>query len=460
MPLSSLDQLISDRWRSVESVLKRHPRRLSAMIVAALASVGVTAFAVAPLAPDAADLPRRLIAESIAPAELEAQLKALEEFSPELYRSDLTRSSDTADSLLRRLAIDDAEAAAFLRSNPTARTVLEGRPGKMSKALAINGRLQTLTVRAPATNAAQQGSHFTRISIRRDADGQFSALSEQVPLAAEVRLGSGTITSTLFAAADESRLPDSITSQLADLFSTDIDFRRELKRGDTFSVLYEALTADGEPITWGSSSSGRLLAAQFVNNGKRFDAVWFQEPGSRGGYFGLDGLSKNRAFLASPMAFSRVSSGFAMRFHPILQSWRRHLGVDYPAPTGTAVRAVGNGIVTFSGWQNGYGNVVIVQHAGGRETRYAHLSRIDARRGARIEQGQSIGAVGATGWATGPHLHFEFLVNDRHVDPVTMARNSESVTVSSAARARFAETAQAASAQLAAAPAAIGARFE
>nr|WP_242616777.1 M23 family metallopeptidase [Rivibacter subsaxonicus] len=458
--MSSLDQLVARAWRRTESVLQRHPRRLTAVVVAALTSAGVTAFAIAPLAPDAADLPRRLISESIAPAALDAQLKALEEFSPELYRSDLTRSSDTADALLRRLGIDDTEAAAFLRSDPTARTILEGRPGKMSKALTANGRLQELTVRAPAASAAQQGSHFTRISVRRAADGQFTALSEQVPLAAEVRLGSGTILSTLFAAADESRLPDGITSQLAELFSTDIDFRRELKRGDTFSVLYEALTADGEPITWGSSSSGRLLAAQFVNNGKRYDAVWFQEPGSKGGYFSLDGSSKSRAFLASPMAFSRVSSGFAMRFHPVLQSWRRHLGVDYPAPTGTPVRAVGDGIVTFSGWQNGYGNVVIVQHAGGRETRYAHLSRIDARRGARVDQGQSLGAVGATGWATGPHLHFEFLVNDRHVDPVTMARSSESVTVSTAARARFTETAQTASAQLAAAPAAIGARFE
>ena len=125
-----------------------------------------------------------------------------------------------------------------------------------------------------------------------------------------------------------------------------------------------------------------------------------------------------RAFLASPMEFSRVTSGFAMRFHPILQTWRAHLGVDYGAPTGTPVRTVGDGVVEFAGVQNGYGNVVQVEHGNDRSTLYAHLSRIDVRKGQRVEQGQRIGAVGATGWATGPHLHFEFRVNGEHQDPL------------------------------------------
>lgn len=429
------------------------------MVAATLTCAGVTAFAVAPLAPDAADLPQRLISEAVSPAALDAQLKALEDHAPTLYRSELTRTGDTADALLGRLGVADLAAANFLRHDRIGRSVLEGRAGKMAKALVSNGTLQELSVRGPAASSAQQATHFTRFVMRRQPAGQFVVSTEQLPLTAAVRLGSGTILSTLFAAADESRLPDGVTSQLVELFDTDIDFRRDLKRGDTFTVLYETLTADGEPVTW-TAASGRVLAAQFVNNSKRFDAVWFQEPGSKGAYFALDGSSKNRAFLSSPMAFSRVSSGFAMRFHPVLQSWRRHLGVDYPAPTGTPVRSIGEGLVTFSGWQNGYGNVVIVQHAGGRETRYAHLSRIDARRGTRVDQGQSIGAVGATGWATGPHLHFEFLVNGVQVDPVRMARASESVTISANARARFADIAQTAAAQLAAAPATLDARFE
>ena len=255
----------------------------------------------------------------------------------------------------------------------------------------------------------------------------------------------------------------SVTTQLAELFGTDIDFRRELKRGDTFTVLYEALTADGEPVTW-NQASGRVLAAQFINGGRQFDAVWFQETAldgkSQGGYFGLDGRSKTRMYLASPMTFSRVTSGFSMRMHPILQTWRAHLGVDYGAPSGTPVRAVGDGVVEFAGWQNGYGNVAIVRHAGERETRYAHLSRLDVKRGQRIDQGQSIGAVGSTGWATGPHLHFEFRSHGQVVDPTTMARTSEALTISPTARGRFTETAEAARSQLAVAPASAAARFE
>lgn len=446
-----------------DRLLQRHPRRLTAVVVSLLLGSAVTAFGVAPLAPDAADLPRSIVTESVTPLSLDAQLQALETQALELYRSDLTRSGDTADSVLARLGIDDREAAAFLRSDSTARKLLEGRTGKMLRALSAEGRLTELVARSPAESSEQFATHFTRLTITRDALG-FNARSEQVPLQSEQRLGSGTIQSSLFAAADDSRLPDAVTIQIAELFGTDIDFRRELRRGDTFTVLYEALTADGEPITW-NQASGRVLAAQFVNAGKTHDAVWFDNPTgdgrSKGGYYGLDGKSKNRMFLASPMAFSRVTSGFAMRFHPILKTWRRHLGVDYGAPTGTPVRSVGDGVVDFAGWQNGYGNIVIVRHAGERETRYAHLSRMNVKRGQRVEQGSLVGAVGATGWATGPHLHFEFRVRGEHVDPLKVARASEAVTIAPAARARFDEIAGTARLQLDAAPAVAAAtRFE
>mgnify|MGYP001596156722 CR=1 FL=1 len=128
-----------------------------------------------------------------------------------------------------------------------------------------------------------------------------------------------------------------------------------------------------------------------------------------------------------------------MRFHPLMQSWRRHLGVDYGAPTGTAVRSVGDGIVDFAGWQNGYGNVVQVKHGGERSTLYAHLSRMDVKKGQRIQQGQRIGAVGTTGWSTGPHLHFEFRVAGEHQDPLRVAKASETVPLDNASRPRFAE---------------------
>jgi murein DD-endopeptidase MepM/ murein hydrolase activator NlpD len=170
--------------------------------------------------------------------------------------------------------------------------------------------------------------------------------------------------------------------------------------------------------------------------------VWFEGGVGRGGYYGPDGTSKRRSFLASPMEFSRVTSGFAMRFHPILQTWRAHLGVDYAAPVGTPVRTVGNGTVSFAGWQTGYGNVIQIDHGGDRKTLYAHLSRIDVRKGQRVEQGQHIGAVGSTGWSTGPHLHFEFHVGGRHQDPVAIAKASEPVSLEPAARGPFASVAK------------------
>jgi murein DD-endopeptidase MepM/ murein hydrolase activator NlpD len=284
--------------------------------------------------------------------------------------------------------------------------------------------------------------------------------TETAALNVQTRLGSGTVTSTLFAATDEARLPDSVAGQLAEVFATDIDFHRDLRRGDTFSVMYEAPTADGEPITW-SAGSGRVLAAEFVNNGQSHSAIWFPTEAGKGAYFDREGRNKRRSFLASPLEFSRVTSGFAMRLHPILNQWRQHKGVDYGAPTGTPARTVGDGTVAFAGRQNGYGNVVEIRHSLDRTTVYAHLSRIDVKLGQRVEQGEKIGAVGATGWATGPHLHFEFKVAGQHQDPMEIARSAETVTVAADRRGRFVQFASQASQQLSvAATAASGRYFE
>jgi murein DD-endopeptidase MepM/ murein hydrolase activator NlpD len=248
------------------------------------------------------------------------------------------------------------------------------------------------------------------------------------------RLSGGIIHSSLFAATDAANIPDAVAVQVAELFSGNIDFRRALRKGDRFSVVYETLEADGEPL-----SSGRVLSAEFVNNGKAHEAVWFQEPGAtKGAYYTLAGESMRRAYLTSPVEFSRVSSGFSMRMHPILKTWRAHLGTDFAAPTGTAVRTVGDGTVEFAGVQNGYGNVVFVKHRNQHVTVYAHLSRIDVRQGQSIEQGQTLGAVGSTGWATGPHLHFEFRVNGQHQDPMTIVAQSDAAApVSAAGRPAF-----------------------
>lgn len=433
--------------RSLFAPLARHSRALSLAFVCVLGGFGVAAFGVAPLLPDAAELPQRLVASSVTPVGVRSQLEALAEQELELSRSVLTAQGDTVDSLLRKLGVQDAEAAHFLRNDALAKRLFEDRAGKMVQARArSDGAMVELVARFAASDDAQRQPRFSRLSITQQA-GQWRSTLELAPLVGESRMASGTIRSSLFAATDEANIPDAVAVQVAEMFAADIDFHRELRKGDTFSVVYETLTADGEPVTWGAST-GRVLSAEFVNDGKTYQAMWFADASGKGAYFGFDGQSKRRTFLSSPMSFSRVTSGFSMRFHPLLRTWRRHLGVDYGAPSGTPVRTVGDGAVEFAGWQNGYGNVVEVRHGNDRSTLYAHLSRIQVRKGQKLEQGQVIGAVGATGWATGPHLHFEFRINGQHQDPLRIAKASETFSIDSKMRPQFAEQARGAKAQL------------
>ncbi len=423
-----------------------------------LAGVGVAAFAIAPLAPDAATLPQRVITETVFAEPAEPQLEALAAHRVDLSFNETTRAGDSAPSVLRRLGVTDVAAIAFMRNEPAVLRLFDGRAGRSVQVRTrADGSLQELIGRSPAQAAEQAATHFTRLVVSRDSEDKFAVKEEAAVLQSQVKLASGTIKSSLFAASDEARVPDAIAIQVAEIFSADIDMHRELRRGDTFSVVYESMTADGEAVGWGHST-GRVLAAEFVNAGKTHQAVWYRGADGRGAYFDLSGQSKRRSFLASPMEFSRVTSGFAMRFHPIHRTWRQHNGVDYAAPTGTPVRSVGNGVVEFAGRQNGYGNVVQIKHANDRSTLYAHLSRIDVRNGQRIEQGARIGAVGSTGWSTGPHLHFEFLVNGAHHDPLKIAKASETLTLPPASKAEFTALARSLQAQLDVADTLLGAR--
>ncbi len=448
--MQALHHHIQHWLHQTQAITRRHPRRIAAAVLAVLGGFAVTAFGIAPLAPDAAVLPKRLVVEPVTVPGLDQQLEALALHPLQLNRHDLTRAADTADSLLRRLGVQDPLAASFLRRDRDARRLLDGRANKMVQVrTGADGSLLELVGRFPALDSQRMTTHFTRLTVSRTAAG-FQSLLETAPLVPQTRLGSGSIRSSLWAATDDAQLPDAIASQLIEIFSADVDFHRELKRGDSFSVAFEALTADDQPITW-NEGTGRILAAEFVNHGRQLQAVWFQDGKGKGGYFAPDGKSRQRTFLASPLAFSRITSGFAQRFHPILQNWRAHNGVDYGAPAGTPVLAVGDGVVELAGRQNGYGNVVQIQHSSGRSTLYAHLSRIDVRQGQRVEQGQSVGAVGATGWATGPHLHFEFRVAGVFQDPLAIARANEAVSIGGANLVRFQALAQTAQRQLAAA---------
>ncbi len=456
--VSSLSHAVRRTLQSCNDALRRHPRRLTAGVVTLLGSFAVTAFGIAPLAPDAAELPRRLVSEEIRISGLDSQVEELALVDLELNRHDLTRASDTADTLLRRLGVVDPALASFLRYDTQARSLVQGQPGKMVEVRAArDGSLIALTARFAALDPARAKTHFTRLKITR-FNGQLISALETAELVPQVRLGNGTIRSSLWAATDAAQLPDAIASQMIEIFSGDIDFHRELHKGDTFSVVYETLTADDQPITW-NDDTGRVLAAEFINGSKSLQALWFDDAKSgKGGYFAFDGRSRQRTFLASPLAFSRITSGFAMRLHPIMNTWRAHNGVDYGAPAGTPVRGIGDGVVEFAGLQNGYGNVVQIDHGQGKSTVYAHLSRIDVRKGQRVDQGQTIGAVGATGWATGPHLHFEFRVNGQFMDPLTVARAGDAMTVDAAAKQRFQQVASVARGRLEAAESMVGFR--
>jgi murein DD-endopeptidase MepM/ murein hydrolase activator NlpD len=413
------------------SSLLRHPRRVMAGVGALLLGTGVTAFGIAPLAPDASLLPVRQIVEDVrlpAPAALDLLPVGLS-----LYRSDTVRRDDTPQTLLQRLGVRDPAALTLLRSEPSAQSLFEGRAGKL---VTVETNERHELVRLSARWLPDDSRVFHRLVVEAGPQG-FSTRLESGELTSQMRLASGVIRSSLFAATDAINLPDSVAVQLAEMFANDIDFRRDLRQGDRFSVVYESLEADGETLR-----AGRVLSAEFTNNGREFESLWFEEPGQKGAYYGFDGQSSRKSYLTSPLEFSRVSSGYGMRFHPISGKQKAHLGVDYAAPTGTPVRTIGDGVVSFAGVQRGYGNVVIIGHRDNQSTLYAHLSRIDVVQGQRLTQGDRVGAVGSTGASTGPHLHFEFRDNGVHQDPLEIARQSENIPVNPASRQRFESVAQ------------------
>jgi murein DD-endopeptidase MepM/ murein hydrolase activator NlpD len=424
--------------------LEHHPKQATALIAALLLGGGGAAFGVASLDPSPENIVQHEVLQDVLPLPLDAQLRDLAAHGFSLFRSETSRSNDTVDSILARLGIEDAAAAAFLRREPTFRAQVLRKAGRNVTAEANDhDELVKLTVRW----APDASGDFKRLVIERAASGVFVSHIETAPLVAQLRLGSATVRTSLFSAADDAHIPDAVVSQMVELFSSDIDFRRDLERGDRFNVVYESLEADGEPLR-----TGRILSAEFVNDGTTYNAVWFQAPGaSKGAYYTLDGHSLATQFLAAPLQFSRVSSGFSMRMHPILHQWKAHLGVDYAAMIGTPVRTVGEGHVEFAGVQNGFGNVVIVRHNATEETVYAHLSRIAVRAGQAVQQGELVGAVGQTGWATGPHLHFEFRVNGMHRDPSLMAHRHDAPVLSAQLRPAFDRVAGSMRVQLAAA---------
>ena len=314
---------------------------------------------------------------------------------------------DSVGGLFERLGVGDPEAMAFLRNDETARIFFRQLVPGRTVVARINETGALLSLVFPLNG------NETALQIDRTNQG-FTARILPARFEPHVETKVAEIETSLFAASDAAGIPDAVAIQLAEVFSAEIDFHRDLRRGDRFSVVYEMNYLDGQP-----ARSGRILAAEFVNNGRTHTAIWFEHQG-RGAYYGEDGSPMRRTFLRSPLEFSRITSGFAMRLHPILQEWRAHRGIDYGAPTGTRVRATADGVVEFAATQGGYGRLLVLRHSSAYSTAYGHLSGFakGLKKGTRVSQGETIGYVGQSGWATGPHLHYEFRVNNQQVDPL------------------------------------------
>lgn len=328
------------------------------------------------------------------------------------WREERVQRGDTLARLIARLQVSDAQALAFLNTAPEARGMLHLAPGRTLRAqMQADGTLLTLHY--------HNGERL--LTVKRDGASSDSFTVDEKAAALETRVVSvgGEIRSSLFASTDALHIPDAVAMQLVELFSTAIDFHKDLRRGDRFAVVYEALHVMGELV-----GAGRLLSAEFVNQGRTHNVVWFETQPGQGSYYTLDGRDIRKAFLRSPLEFSRVSSGFTeARFHPILRSWTAHKGVDFVAPIGTKIKATADGVVEFAGVQSGYGNVVIVRHPNKYTTLYAHMAGFapGIHVGAKVQQGDALGAVGMTGMTTGPHVHYEFRIDGVHHDPMSTA---------------------------------------
>jgi len=280
-------------------------------------------------------------------------------------------------------------------------------PGEKLKFLVVGGNLQELVYfidDAQSLHVVRSGDTFTASDVVLE-------LNKRIAYAA------GTIETSLFLAAQQAGIPGSMTMELANIFNWDIDFVLDVKTGDRFSLIYEEYFLDGKKVR-----NGDILAAEFSNKGKTYRAVRYVDKDNRAEYYTPEGNSMRKRFLRTPVDFARISSKFGKRFHPVLNRMRQHKGVDYAAPKGTPIKASGDGKVKFIGKKGGYGNTIIVQHAGKYSTVYAHMKSFKRglRKGERVKQGDTIGYVGSSGLATGPHLHYEFRINGIHRNPLTV----------------------------------------
>ncbi len=319
----------------------------------------------------------------------------------------LVQRGDTLEVLFRRNGLSLTDLAAMVALPDASQALRLLKPGDRLEIAHRDG--QVLSLR-------RELDEIKLLSIARDESG-FAANTIEREVDTRTTAAHGLITSSLFEAGSEAGISDRTTMDMAGIFEYDIDFIQDVREGDTFTVIYEELWRDGVKLR-----DGAIVAAEFVNQGKSFRAARFRDDSGRAGYYTPEGRSVRKAFIRAPLNFTRISSNFnPNRRHPVLNTIRAHRGVDYAAPTGTPIRAAGDGKVLFRGVQGGYGNTIVLQHGGNITTLYGHLSRFGTyRAGARVSQGDTIGYVGRSGLATGPLLHYEYRVNGVHRNPRTV----------------------------------------
>lgn len=346
------------------------------------------------------------------------------------------RRGDSLAAIFQRHEIPSQELHSIMQLGRITRTLRSLHPGDRIKI--------KLTPEQKINQLVFDIDRLKSLQISRQSDGQFAAQVVQHELDRRLTQASGVITSSLFEAGKEAGLGDALIMEMTGIFGWDIDFAMDIRSGDHFTLIYEEQYLDGEKI-----QDGPIIVAEFVNQGRRYHAIRYTDDEGRSDYYTPEGYSMRKAFLRTPVDFRRISSRFGRRHHPILNQIRVHKGVDYAAHRGTPIKAAGDGKVIFKGRKGGYGRTIILQHGGRYSTLYAHMSGFKRGMyvGKRVKQGQTIGFVGSSGRATGPHLHYEFRVNGVHRNPLTI-RLPNASPIKTAYKADFLELAEKRLAQL------------
>ncbi len=406
----------------VREAVETHPGRVAAGVGGALLLSSVSAFALVEYGPQP-QLPAPSLVQQAVHIDLSSQVQALENAPRLLYTTAFVQDSDSAASLLRRLQLTDPSQLRALARDRNLQELLRLHGTMVSAEVDSLGTLKSLSAAlpGPASHAGHAGSEdvaWRELSIRARADGGFDDQVRVQQAQAQTRVASAVVQSSLFGAADAAGVPDQVASQLVGLFGGEVDFRRDLRQGDRFTVAWRVYAAGNRVVR-----VGRILAAQVSVDGHEHSAVWFDPSGhpQAAAYYAPDGGSLSRAFLLSPLPYDRLTSGYGWRISPIFHKPEFHKGIDLAIPVGTPVRTIADGRVVYAGWGTGYGKYVKVEHPGGFATIYSHLSRFEVHVGEQVKQGEVVALSGNTGWSTGPHLYFQFFVHGKPVNPLSIA---------------------------------------